>query len=191
MSAGVGAGAGGTLGRLVAELADRAAAVDGAAVDGLLDEVLGARRVFVAGAGRSGLVARAFANRLMHLGLTVHVVGEVTAPAIGAGDVLLVVSNSGATAGVVGAARAASAAGARVAAVTGVEESPLADLAAVTVRLPLEVPVPARRGGGLAAPMGTLFEDLAFLVLEAAALDLQARLGVTEAEMRTRHANLE
>lgn len=191
MSAGVGPGAGGTLGRLVAELSARAAAVDGAAVEGLLDEVVGARRVFVAGAGRSGLVARAFANRLMHLGLTAHVLGDVTTPAIGAGDVLLAVSNSGATGGVAAAARTAVAAGARVLLVTGATESPTAALSSSVVLLPADGSVGVPGDEPLAAPMGTLFEGLAFLVLEAAALDLQARLGATETEMRERHANLE
>ncbi|HSP51806.1 MAG TPA: SIS domain-containing protein, partial [Cryobacterium sp.] len=76
-----------------------------------------ARRVFVLGAGRSGLALRMTARRLMHLGLDVHVVGEVTTPAIAAGDVLLVASGSGATAAVVRAAETGSASGARVIAI--------------------------------------------------------------------------
>ena len=39
-------------------------------------------RVFVAGAGRSGLVLRMAAMRLMHLGLTVHIAGDTTTPAV-------------------------------------------------------------------------------------------------------------
>jgi 6-phospho-3-hexuloisomerase len=63
--------------------------------------ILAARRVFVTGAGRSGLALKMAAMRLMHLGLTVHVAGEVTTPAIGQGDLLLVASGSGTTAGAV------------------------------------------------------------------------------------------
>lgn len=54
------------------------------------DAILKADRIFVAGAGRSGFVARAFANRLMHMGLTVFFVGEPTTPAIKAGDLLVI-----------------------------------------------------------------------------------------------------
>ena len=52
--------------------------------------ILGAKRVFVMGAGRTGLALKMAAMRLMHLGLVVHVAGEVTSPAIGRGDLLLV-----------------------------------------------------------------------------------------------------
>ena len=41
------------------------------------DAILKAERIFVAGAGRSGLAAKAFAMRLMHLGLPTYVVGDV------------------------------------------------------------------------------------------------------------------
>ena len=61
------------------------------------DAILKADRIFVAGAGRSGFVARAFANRLMHMGLTVFFVGEPTTPAIKAGDLLVIGSGSGET----------------------------------------------------------------------------------------------
>ena len=38
-------------------------------VSSFINEILGADRIYVMGAGRSGLVAKAFAMRLMHLGL--------------------------------------------------------------------------------------------------------------------------
>ncbi|HID41529.1 MAG TPA: 6-phospho-3-hexuloisomerase, partial [Pyrodictium sp.] len=40
-------------------------------------------KVLVMGAGRSGLVGRAFAMRLMHLGFNVYVLGETITPSIG------------------------------------------------------------------------------------------------------------
>ncbi len=59
--------------------------------------VLSARRIFVAGKGRSGLQMEAFAMRLMHLGLSTHVVGDVTTPGIAPDDVLVIGSGSGRT----------------------------------------------------------------------------------------------
>lgn len=100
------------------------------------DLVLDARRIFVLGAGRSGLALRMTAMRLMHLGLEVHVVGDVTAPAIDADDLLLTASGSGTTGGIVRAAETAIAAGARIAAITTAPDSRLS------------VRRDARRGGG-------------------------------------------
>ena len=56
-----------------------------------------ARRTFVTGAGRSGLVAKSFGMRLMHAGLPSFVPGETVTPAAGAGDLLVAVSCTGET----------------------------------------------------------------------------------------------
>ena len=56
--------------------------VDPAQVDEICSAILSADRVFIAGKGRSGLQMKAFAMRLMHLGLSAHVVDDVTPPAI-------------------------------------------------------------------------------------------------------------
>jgi len=85
---------------LVDTLRENLASIDDEAVDRLAQSILrtlGDRRIFVVGAGRSGLVARAFAMRLMHLGFSVHVVGETTTPRMDPGDLLIVISGSGET----------------------------------------------------------------------------------------------
>ena len=48
----------------------------------LIELIESARRVFVAGAGRSGLMVRTFAMRLMQMGFETYVAGETTTPAI-------------------------------------------------------------------------------------------------------------
>jgi len=72
------------------EIADTAAKIDEQQIAGLARHLGQPGRVFVAGAGRSGLVLRMAAMRLMHLGLDVHVAGDTTTPAITSGDLLLV-----------------------------------------------------------------------------------------------------
>jgi 6-phospho-3-hexuloisomerase len=67
---------------VLGELGDVLREVDESAVSALQEKLAAARRVFVAGAGRSGLMMRAFAMRLMHLGLAVHVVGDATTPSL-------------------------------------------------------------------------------------------------------------
>jgi len=71
----------------------------------LLEALTQAKRVFVAGAGRSGLMVRSFAQRLMQIGIDTYVVGETTTPEIHDGDLILIGSGSGRTGGPVSYAR--------------------------------------------------------------------------------------
>jgi len=170
------------LGR-VAETAD-------ASLAAMAARLRGADRVFVFGAGRSGLALRMTAMRLMHLGLTVHAVGDVTTPAITATDALLVASGSGSTAGVVRAAETAHSAGAAVLALTTAPDSPLAGLADVTVILPAAQK--QDHGGALSAQYsGALFEQAVMLIGDALFHTLWQASGVTADELWPRHANLE
>ena len=78
--------------KILEELTHNAEQIRQEELEGFADQIQKAKRVFVAGAGRSGFVARAFSNRLMHLGLAVYFVGEPTTPAIQAGDLLIITS---------------------------------------------------------------------------------------------------
>jgi len=149
-----------------------------------------ANRVFVAGAGRTGLALRAAAMRLMHLGLTVFVVGETTTPAITAGDVLLAGSGSGTTSSIVKAAEKAVAAGARVIAISTTSKSPLAALATHMVVVPAAQK--QDHGGDISAQYaGSLFEQGVLLLLDAIFQTLWTLDGTPAEELWQRHANLE
>ncbi|ROP75270.1 6-phospho-3-hexuloisomerase [Frigoribacterium sp. PhB107] len=163
---------------------------DAEGLDAVADLVSGAGRVFVHGAGRSGLALRMTAMRLMHLGLAVHVVGEVTSPAIGEGDVLLTASGSGTTSGIVSAAQSAVDAGARVAAVTTAADSPLAEVATAVVLVPAAEKLD-RSGSASAQYAGGLFEQVVVLVGDALFHALWQRSGQSADDMWPRHANLE
>lgn len=147
-------------------------------------------RVFVLGAGRSGLALRMTAMRLMHLGIETHVVGEVTTPAIAAGDLLLTASGSGGTAGVVRAAETAVGLGASVAAITAAADSPLARLASVAVVVPAARKLD-RSGEDSAQYAGSLFEQMVVVLGDALFHALWRRSGATADELWPRHANLE
>ena len=56
-----------------------------------------ASRVFVTGAGRSGMVSQFFAMRLMHANVSVHLLGNTLTPSIKKGDLLILLSGSGET----------------------------------------------------------------------------------------------
>ncbi len=180
------------LSAILGELTALLARVDGEAAERLADAVLAAPAVFFAGAGRSGLVARAAAMRLMHLGVKVYVAGEIITPAIAAGDLLLLVSGSGETGGLTQMARKAKEKGAALALVTGNPASTLAGLAGKRVVIPVKHPgAAAGEYAETVQPMGNLFEQGAFLFLEAVNMAIMARLGLDEEEMFARHANLE
>jgi len=147
-------------------------------------------RVFVHGAGRSGLALRMTAMRLMHLGLDVHVAGETTTPAIHQGDLLICASGSGSTPGVVRAAQTATTAGARVLAITTDTGSAIAQLSEAV----LVVPAASKtdRSQLLTSQYaGSLFEQTVVLLGDALFDVLWHRTGVSADELWPRHANLE
>lgn len=149
-----------------------------------------AERVFVHGAGRSGLALRSTAMRLMHLGLTVHVVGEVTTPAIRRGDLLLVASGSGTTGGIVQAAKTAADVGARVLAVSTTDASPLSEVADTTLVIPAATKTD-RSGTASAQYAGSLFEQAVGVLGDALFHALWQRSGHSADDLWPRHANLE
>jgi 6-phospho-3-hexuloisomerase len=152
--------------------------------------ILAARRVFVTGAGRSGLSLRMAAMRLMHLGLTVHVAGEITAPAIAQGDLLIVASGSGTTAGAVHAAEVARKVGADVLALTTAPESKLGVLAQGLVVIPAAT---KQDHGGAKSEQyaGALFEQSVLLLTDAMFQSMWRERGESAEELWKRHANLE
>ena len=172
------------------EIADTAAKIDEQEVAAVAAHLGQTGRVFIAGAGRSGLVLRMAAMRLMHLGLTVHVTGETTTPAIGSGDLLLVASGSGTTSGVVKSAETAAKVGARIAAFTTNPDSPLAGLADAVVIIPAAQKTD--HGSGVSRQYsGSLFEQVLFLATEALFQSLWDSTDEPAEQLWLRHANLE
>lgn len=147
-------------------------------------------RIFVFGAGRSGLALQMTAMRLMHLGLEVHVVGEVTTPAIGTNDLLLTASGSGTTSSIVRAATTAVAAGARVAAITTAPESPLAQCASAVITVPAAEKLD-RSGAASGQYAGSLFEQAVVIFGDGLFHALWQRSGQSADELWPRHSNIE
>jgi len=171
-------------------------------VERMIDMMLEARerRILVMGVGRSGLVGKAFAMRLMHLGFNVHVIGETITPAIGKGDLIIAISGSGTTKLAVTAAEISKEVGAKIIAVTSYPESDLGRLAdhIVQVRGRTKVAVETdyflRQITGVhepLAPLGTIFEMATTIFLDSVIVELMHRLGKTERELKARHATIE
>ncbi|MCU1585627.1 MAG: 3-hexulose-6-phosphate isomerase [Microbacteriaceae bacterium] len=171
-------------------LVDRMVPSVSAPLDEAASLIRDAPRVFVLGAGRSGLALRMTAMRLMHLGLTVHVVGETTTPAIGKSDVLLVASGSGTTPGIVRAAETASAVGASIIALTTDASSALSALARTVIVVPA-AQKQDHTGAVSIQYAGGLFEQAIVLIGDAIFHTLWKLSGIDAAQLWPRHANIE
>ena len=168
-------------------------------VNDFIDMLLGATRVFVVGVGRSGLVVRAFAMRLMHLGIDVHVIGETITPALRDDDILVALSGSGETSFAVSAAKIAKKIGTKIAVITSYPRSTLGKLADHIVTLPGRTEIASTKSYldrqivgeyESLAPMGTLFEVTALVFLDSVVASLMVKLGRKEEELQARHANI-
>ena len=158
------------------------------------------RRILVLGAGRTGLIGRAFAMRLMHLGFQVYVMGETITPSIGRGDLIIALSGSGATKLVVTAAEIGKTIRAKIIAITSYADSDLGKLADQVVLIKGRTKVADEKDYFLRqlmgdyepmAPLGTVFEISLMTFLDGVVVELMHRLGLRESELRMRHATIE
>lgn len=179
--------------RAANELSRTLALVKQGEADALMQEILAAKTIFLAGAGRSLLMLRAFAMRLMHIGFTVHLVGDTVTPALREGDLLIIGSGSGETGGLVNMAKKARQLGGRLAVISIFPESTLGKMADVMVRIPAytdKLPEsPENRRCTL--PGGSMFEQGILLLGDAMILPLSEKTGTPTDRAFARHANLE
>lgn len=146
--------------------------VDETKMDEIVKVMDKTKRVFVVGEGRSGLTAKAFAMRLMHLGYTVFVVGETITPAINEGDIFIGVSGSGTSAHVIFDVEKAEKKGCQVIAVTSKEDSPLAKLASHVLVVPGTVKGDQGENRGSIQLLSSLFDQSLHIVLDALCLKI-------------------
>ncbi len=192
--------------RALSEIGHVAERLDAAAFERFARAIAGARRIALHGLGREGLQMKGLAMRLFHLGLDAHVVGEMTLPPVGAGDLLVVSAGPGDFATVAALADIARKAGAKVAVVTAQPGSGLARAADHVLHIPAQTMADDQgaddqgaddqgagdqAGSGSVLPMGSLFEFAQMLVFELLVLRLRDLTGETAASMRARHTNLE
>ena len=183
-----------------AELAARAAlemgravqAVDPGSVAGMVAALAQAQRIVCHGVGREGLMMRALAMRLYHMGLDAHVAGDMSCPPVGPGDLLLVSAGPGGFSTVNGLIGVAKGAGARVACVTAQGRGSAASLSDLVLVIPAQT-MADDQGPAAASvlPMGSLYEGAQYLTFELLILALRDHLGVSAGAMRARHTNLE
>lgn len=171
-------------------------------VEKFLAEILQAKRVYVIGAGRSGLVAKAFAMRLMHLGLQAYVVGETITPALSGGDLIVIFSGSGRTKTVADIAETAQDIGAHICLITSNADSRIGKIADCNVVIEhhrdeveddaVEFEIRQMMGEHKSfAPLGTLFETASMIFGDAVISRLMEITKTDESALKNRHTNIE
>lgn len=175
--------------------------LDEESIENFMKVINDSDHVFVIGAGRSGLVGKAFAMRLMHLGVRTYVVGETISPAIKDGDCIIAISGSGETNTIVSAAKTSKNRGAKVLALTSYTESTLGQLADVTLYVQGRTKVEADDKNYLKrqihgnytslTPLGTAFELTSLVFLDGLICSLMNKMGKTEDDLKRRHTVLE
>ena len=171
---------------ILRELEQNALNIDNDQAQHFIGKIRNAKHIFLQGAGRSGIAIRAFANRLLHLGFSVSVVGEISSPHTKAGDLLIIGSGSGETGSLKSLAQKA------VALVTMKKDSAIGQLANCVLVLPGTVKTENdRTPGQFSQPMGSSFEQLCFITYDAIVLELMDQLRETSETMFKRHADFE
>jgi 6-phospho-3-hexuloisomerase len=150
-----------------------------------------AQRIFCAAQGRSGYVLRCFCMRLMHLGYRAYFAGETITPRVGTGDMVVVVSGSGQTRFTCEFVKLAKHQGGTTYGVIGVEDSPLARALDHVICLAWGSKADMNHEPVSLQPLGSLFEQAAFVLFEAIVLELFQRQGSNHQALLERHANLE
>jgi len=175
-------------------LAEMGAVLDRAVpaqIEAMAPPILAARRIALHGVGREGLMMKSLAMRLYHLGLNAHVVGDMTTPPVGKGDLLIVSAGPGQFSTVMALMAVAKDAGATTMCVTAEPEGAAPRTADHAIHIPAQTMASDQAGAASVLPMGSLFEAVQFLFFEMLILHLRATTGMTPDAMRANHTNLE
>lgn len=162
---------------ILAELTEDAHQIEQAQLEQVQALILKAKRIFIAGAGRSGFAARAFSNRLLHLGFTVYFVGESTTPSIRENDLIIIGSGSGRTEELVNMAKKAKNEKALLATITIHPKNSIGTMADALIQIPgISTGDKATEKAPSIQPNGSSFEQLSWLVYDSMIVDLKKEL---------------
>jgi len=177
---------------IISEIEKTIKKIDNRCFPRLMEQILSNKRIFVAGAGRTGLVMRCFAMRLMHLGFRVYLIGDTTTPSIGEKDILMIGSGSGNTSSLVNISEKAKEIGVSTILFTIDPSSVIGRLASIKICIPAPSPkLGNKKDYHSLQPMGSLFEQSLMIVLDTIICMLMLRKEIDSKTMFKNHANLE
>lgn len=176
--------------RALDEVAAAVRSVPAATLNEVAAEIAAAGVIATYAGGREGLVMKGLTMRLFHAGLDAHSVGEMTCPAVGPGDLLILSSGPGNISMVEALAGVAKKAGARILYFTAEPEESPADLADKVVVITAQT-MANDSGSTAVLPMGSGFEIALFVFVDLITNRVRALRAESADEMRGRHTNLE
>ena len=177
--------------RALDDLARVFSRLDETAVDRAVAAIAAAERIALYGVGREGLQIKGFAMRLFHLGRHAAMVGDMTTPPVGPGDLLIVSAGPGEFSTVLALMGVAKDAGAKTLVVTAQAHGEAAKRADFVLPVPAQTMADDTGPATSVLPMGSLYEGAQYILFEVMILKLRDRLGVTPDAMRANHTNLE
>ena len=177
--------------RALDDLARVFSRLDETAVDRAVEAIAAAERIALYGVGREGLQIKGFAMRLFHLGRQAAMVGDMTTPPVGPGDLLIVSAGPGEFSTVLALMGVAKEAGAKTLVVTAQPDGEAAKRADFVLPVPAQTMADDTGPATSVLPMGSLYEGAQYILFEVMILKLRERLGVTPEAMRANHTNLE
>jgi 6-phospho-3-hexuloisomerase len=176
--------------RALQEVAAAVRSVPGTEIERVADDLLAARRIACYAGGREGLVMRGLVMRLFHAGLDVHYVGDMTTPAVGPGDLVVLSCGPGRISMVEALAGVARRDGARVLYLTAQPRNPPAEQADRVVHIAAQT-MADDRNSAAALPMGSAYEIALFVLVDLITNEVRRRRSESVEELRSRHTNLE
>lgn len=166
-----------------------------------MDAIISANKIFIMAGGREGISLRSFAMRLAHLGKETHWLWDDTTPAMGEGDLFIVSMGSGDVGMFRYIIEQASKTGAKICIITGLPEGNLVQKYA-DLHLFVHAAVYFSEGSfdperpqhdvvKTMQPMGNLYEQHLYMLLDIIVILLKDEMGQTYDDMEKRHRNVE
>lgn len=174
--------------KIISELKNVPNPLSNTQTEEILKYIHDAKHIFISGSGRSGLMASAFANRLLQMGLSVSVVGEITSPHVKKGDVLIFNSASGNSEKLVSQAEEAKKYGVKIILFTTNTESSLAKRSSLVVKIDAQSKYSETES---IQPMGAIFEQYSLLLFDSLVLSYMSKYQISEQMMKDNHADIE
>lgn len=164
--------------------------IDKKQTEKFISKIMSSKRIFLTGGGRSGLIAEAFAMRLVQLGFESYIIGESTTPNITKKDLVIAISGSGKTKmtlTAINSVRKNNGNSVKICTITADKNSPIAKKSDLMVEVNAKTKSNQKKS---LEPMGSLFEQSVFIYLDSVVIVLMRRMGKTQGYMKKRHSKI-